>query len=46
MFFMQENKKIKWIADKKVVVSGKCKIIHFYEYIVDRVKIEQQSKHK
>lgn len=44
MFLMPENKTIKWIADKKVIVSGKTMVINFYEYIIDTYTLEQRKK--
>lgn len=44
MLLIPESKRVVWVADKKVIVSGQRKIINFYEYLVDTPKVEQHTK--
>lgn len=44
MLLIPESKRVVWVADKKVIVSGQRKIINFYEYLVEIPKVEQQTK--
>lgn len=44
MLLMPENKKVVWIADQKVIISGQKMVINFYEYLVNPMKDNQQKK--